>query len=469
MAINLNDSLYGAQFSAFRSLANDARLSQDTLVSVDESCRGKGLLNQNGEKRTIVVKQGDTIRPLFGRSQGHKDLNNEVRNLFKETVLRICDAKTLDDLPKAVQDVMKKTDYDNKGHPLSLRRIRDVTNAILAEADREAKAGTSQAEGLNSTVSGVSTNDVSVIDDGQENEAQEVEVGTKRERPIVNAEVKEPEIEGKNEVESSVDDEDVSFKYATPNYIGKLPFETEEMFMEFYCDAVDQSIKNGQTKNYCDEMLGEMFKTIGYNTNDRKLLVELLANGKPAFLDENGAMPFRNEGLRFAEKLTNILDRTKEYRAKLKPDGNIVADTILATLKTSDQMFGVDDLPYIDAYQCEQISAVAKKIDTTELFAPPSDRGHSAKSLNKRLDSFQQQAAEKFRDELISTNDSQLMVTIKQNLLMNMALAHAGSQKDELVEAIEDYYDDLAGRKYGKKDLLTEIAPGLGINANASL
>ena len=462
MAINLNDSLYGAQFNVFRNLANDASLSQDTLVSVDEAGRGKGLLNQDGEKRTIVVKKGDTIRPLFGRSQGHVDLNNEVRNLFRETVLRICDAKTLDDLPKAVQDVMKKTDYDNKGHPLSLRRIRDVTNAILAEAGREAKAGVSQAESLNSTVSGVSTNDVSAIDDGQANEAQEIE------RPIVNTGVKEPGIEGKDEVESSVDDEDVSFKYATPKYIGKLPFETEEMFMEFYCDAVDQSIKNGQTKNYCDEMLGEMFKTVGYNTNDRKLLVELLANGKPAFLDENGAMPFRNEGIRFAEKLTNILDRTKEYRAKLKPDGNIVADTILATLKTSDQMFDVDDLPYIDAYQCEQISAVAKKIDTTELFAPPSDRGHSAKSLSRRLDNFQHKAAEKFRDELLSTNDSQLMVTIKQNLLMNMALAHAGSQKDELVEAIEDYYDDLAGGKYGKKHLLTEIAPGLGINANAS-
>ena len=461
MAINLNDSLYGAQFNVFRNLANDASLSQDTLVSVDEAGRGKGLLNQDGEKRTIVVKKGDTIRPLFGRNQGHVDLNNEVRNLFRETVLRICDAKTLDDLPKAVQDVMKKTDYDNKGHPLSLRRIRDVTNAILAEADKEAKAGVSQAESLNSTISGVSTNDVSAIDDGQANEAQEIE------RPIVNTGVKEPGIEGKDEVESSVDDEDVSFKYATPKYIGKLPFETEEMFMEFYCDAVDQSIKNGQTKNYCDETLSEMFKTVGYNTNDRKLLVELLANGKPAFLDENGAMPFRNEGLRFAEKLTNILDLTKEYRAKLKPDGNIVADTILATLKTVDRMFEVDDLPYIDAYQCEQISAVAKKIDTTELFAPPPVKGHSAKSLNKRLDSFQQQVAEKFRDELINTHDTQLMVTIKQNLLMNMALAHAAAPKDELVEAIEDYHDDLAG-KYVKKDLLTEIAPGLGINVNAS-
>ena len=443
MAINLNDSLYGAQFNAFRNLANDASLSQDTLVSVDEAGRGKGLLNQAGERRTIVVKKGDTIRPLFGRSQGHVDLNNEVRNLFKETVLRICDAKTLDDLPKAVQDVMKKKDYDNKGHPLSLRRIRDVTNAILAEVDKEAKAGASQAESLNNTTSDVSTNDVSKIDDGQENEAQE--------------------IEGDDEVESSVDDDEVSFKYDTPSYINGLPSETEESFMEFYCDAVDRAIEQGQTKNDCDETLAEMFRIVGYNNRNRKLLVELLVNGKPAFLGNDGAIPFRHEGIRFAEKFKAILDQTEEYRAKLKSYGNIVADTILATLKTVDEMFDVDELPLIDADLCKQISAVAEKVDTSKLLAPPSSKGHSAKSLGKRLGSFQRQAAEQFRDELLSMNDSQLKITIKQNLLKNMALAHAGSQKDEFAEAIEEHYNDLAG-KYVTRNLLTEIAPGLKTN-----
>ena len=97
MAVNLNDSLYGAQFRAFQALADDAKLGQDTLVSVDGSGRGKGLLNEAGESRRIVVKKGDTIRPLFGRSQGHVDLNNEVRDLFKETVLKVCGARTMDE------------------------------------------------------------------------------------------------------------------------------------------------------------------------------------------------------------------------------------------------------------------------------------------------------------------------------------------------------------------------------------
>jgi len=427
MAINLNDSLYGAQFSAFCSLANDSKLSQDSLISVDEAGRGKGLLDQDGERRTIVVKKGDTIRPLFGRSQGHVDLNNEVRNLFKETVLRICGAKDLNSLPKSVQDVMKKGDYDNEGHPLSIRRIRAVTSAIVAEAEKEARTAAPQEKNTVVEIEEAPADDVSEIDDASE---------------------------------------EAAFKYATPDYAAGLPPETEEMFMEFYCDAVDQSAENGQTKETCDETLREMFRTVGYGKDDRKLLAELLANGKPRFLEENGAMPLQYDGIRFAEKFKAILDKTKEYRAKIKPDGNILADTILATLKTSDRMLDVDDLPYIDADTCRQISEVAKKIDTSELLAPPPGKGHSAKSLNKKLDNFRRQAAAKFADELLSTNDSQIAMTLKQNLLMNMALVHAGPQKDSFAEDVDLYSDDLAD-KYGKKDLLIEIAPGLGINANA--
>lgn len=244
MAINLNHSIYGAQFSAFRDLASQVSLTQDTLVSVDEAGRGKGLLNEAGESWKIVVKKGDTIRPLFGRGQGHVDLNNEVRNLFKETVLKVCGARTLDDFPKSVFSVMKSYDYDNKGHLLSLRRIRAVTNAILAEADRETKVAGGTAtvpEPQGSTIA-----------------------------PSTIHEIQGQTIEDVDDVESSVDEDEISLKYDTPNYLAGLPLETEEKFMEFYCDAVDKSIAAGQRKEDCDEMLSEMFKVIGYNKNDRR-------------------------------------------------------------------------------------------------------------------------------------------------------------------------------------------------------
>ena len=141
-----------------------------------------------------------------------------------------------------------------------------------------------------------------------------------------------------DEVESSVDDDEVTFKYATPSYIAGLPPESEEQFMEFYCDAVDQSIKEGQRKETCDETLSAMFKAVGYDKNDRKLFVELLANGKSRFLEVGGGLPFNAYAVKFAERFRAIVDLAKHYRAKLKTYGDIVADTILGTsIRTSKE------------------------------------------------------------------------------------------------------------------------------------
>ena len=445
MAINLNDSLYGAQFRAFQALADDTKLGQDALVSVDESNRGKGLLNEAGERMTIVVKNdGDEIKsftnPFFSRKQNQIDLNNEVRNLFKETVLKICGVKTLDDLPKAVLSVMRKGDYDNEGHPLSLRRIRAVTSAILAEADREAKVAGGTATMLETQGSTIASSTIHEIQ-GQN-------------------------IEEVDETESSADEEEIEFKYDTPDYLAGLPLETEEKFMAFYCDAVDKSIAAGQRKEDCDETLGEMFKVIGYNKNDRRELAELLAGGKPRFLEADGSLPFKFFGVKFAERFKAVLDQANEYRAKLpKAYGDIVADTILATLKTADRQFTVDDLKPIDAEFCKDIAATAKKIEAGKLLSPPPGKIRSAKSLARALDAFRREAAEKYAAELLKLNDSGLMTKIKQNLLMSMALAHGGAATESLAEEIEENSDELAA-KYGMQDLLTTIAPGLAFRSN---
>ena len=307
-----------------------------------------------------------------------------MRDLFKETVLKVCGVRTLDDLPKAVRDVMKKGDYDNDGHPLSVRRIRAVTGAILAEAGKETESTSGGAQ-------------------------------------IQSA----PQIDGEDETDSSVDDdEDVSFEYDTPDYAAGLPPETEMAFMEFYCDAVKETVKDGRTKVDCDNMLREMFKEVGYDKNDRKLLAELLAGGKPRFLDKDGRLPFDFEATRFAKDFKSVLDLTKQYRAKLpKAYGDIVADTILGMLKAGGWMFGADDLKPIDADLCKDIAATAKKIDAGKLLSPPPGKIRGAKSLSRALDGFRREAAEKCAAELLKPNDSELMTKIKQNLLMNLALA----------------------------------------------
>ena len=40
-----------------------------------------------------------------------------IRNLFMETVLKVCGARNTDELPETVRTAMKLKDYDNAGHP----------------------------------------------------------------------------------------------------------------------------------------------------------------------------------------------------------------------------------------------------------------------------------------------------------------------------------------------------------------
>ena len=119
----------------------------------------------------------------------------------------------------------------------------------------------------------------------------------------------------------------------------------------------------------------------------------------------------------------------------------------------------------IDGDMCAQISAVAEKVDTTELLSRSSGKVRSAKSLSRKLEAFQKDAANKFADELLNTHDMPIMVKSKQNLLMNLALARGGSAVEALAEEIEERYDKLVGQ-YGKRNMLEVLAPVLKIGAN---
>jgi len=146
MAINLNHAQYGAQFTEFVNLAARNAGDPDTIVCLDEHEQGRApeqLLGPNGEARVISVKDGDTIRPLlgarFGRSAANKALNNQIRNLFLETVLKVCGVQTKEQLPEPVKTAMKLKDYDNGGHPLTVRRITAVKAAIDAQFNTAAE------------------------------------------------------------------------------------------------------------------------------------------------------------------------------------------------------------------------------------------------------------------------------------------------------------------------------------------
>lgn len=70
-----------------------------------------------------------------------------MRDLFKETVFKVCGAKNFNELPPSVRRVMKEHDYEVEGwHPLSVRRILAVTRAINAIAAEEAVNNTVSLE-----------------------------------------------------------------------------------------------------------------------------------------------------------------------------------------------------------------------------------------------------------------------------------------------------------------------------------
>ena len=83
-------------------------------------------------KRVYSVATDDKIRGVFTWKASGRDIaaNNATRSSFKMALLELFDRKSVDQLPKAVRNVLKSADFDGKGKPLSARRIRAVMTAV---------------------------------------------------------------------------------------------------------------------------------------------------------------------------------------------------------------------------------------------------------------------------------------------------------------------------------------------------
>ena len=150
MAINLNVDKFGAQFSAFVEFASRQK-DQNFIACIEGQKPGLGLAAPDGRPRNIAAKEWDGYAQ-FWRGKDSRTVNNEVRALFLRTILGVCGVKRVEDLPPGVRAVLKADDYDGKGHPLTVRRIRAVTEAVKSAADVSAPAaafasGTSPAVG----------------------------------------------------------------------------------------------------------------------------------------------------------------------------------------------------------------------------------------------------------------------------------------------------------------------------------
>jgi hypothetical protein len=91
----------------------------------------------NGAFASISAKSRFDFIGNIGRRQQSKDVNDDVRDLFKETVLKMCGCANEQQLPDKVKEAMKFSDY-NQGKPLTARRILAVQTAMRQHALEEA-------------------------------------------------------------------------------------------------------------------------------------------------------------------------------------------------------------------------------------------------------------------------------------------------------------------------------------------
>ena len=150
MAINLQIDKHGAQFSAFVEFAS-SQSHENYIACIEGQKPGLGAPRPDGRPRDIAAKKWDG-RGQFLRGKNSRAVNNEVRTLFLRTILGVCGVRSVAELPPGVQAVLKADDYDGKGRPLTVRRIRAVTEAVKAAAGASAPAaafasGTSPAVG----------------------------------------------------------------------------------------------------------------------------------------------------------------------------------------------------------------------------------------------------------------------------------------------------------------------------------
>ena len=119
-----------AQFKQFTDFARTSGgVRGQTAVQVG----GRLGLASHGSFASISAKSRFDFIGNIGRGQQSKDVNDDVRDLFKETVLKMCGCADEQQLPEKIQEAMRFADY-NKGKPLTARRILAVQTAIRQHA-----------------------------------------------------------------------------------------------------------------------------------------------------------------------------------------------------------------------------------------------------------------------------------------------------------------------------------------------
>ena len=121
-----------SQYEKFSSFTSPASVKDRTIVQVGQDTAGIS---------SIEAKKKIDFVGHIARSTESRNANNAVRDLFKTTVIAMFGGQGKDDvscIPEEIRTAMKLDDYEDKGKPLTARRIRAVKTAVDQYVDGRA-------------------------------------------------------------------------------------------------------------------------------------------------------------------------------------------------------------------------------------------------------------------------------------------------------------------------------------------
>ena len=230
--------------------------------------------------------------------------------------------------------------------------------------------------------------------------------------------------------------------------------EDKQKFMSFYNAKLDGFEKNGgPSKEEFDNVLSTLFNKV--RGTSRTALVELLANGKIAILDENGLLPEGDELKKLDEDVKAMLKSLKS----LSRNENIY-NIVLNTVKTTDGALAPGDVD-ISSDELEDLRDAASEVDLSGLLSAEGD----AETIGQKLAEFKQKVYAEFDGKCpdAKTKFSATKLAIMKNLFMHYAIMRTDikvASFNGIASALRRNYSDMV-KDRDTRELLDLIVPSI--------
>lgn len=243
-----------------------------------------------------------------------------------------------------------------------------------------------------------------------------IEIKNEPENEII--EVKD---EPKPENEPSLDNPlEKKYNRSIPTFAATFPIDILEVFMPYYAKTEKYQLDPGV------QVLPQLFEACAKNDSDRKLLAELLANGKISGYSSDGKMLLKDKLLEpVIKEASTIIGMMNRFR---EANGEAMYEILLSELKSIKWDLSTKELEKL-IKDCDKLAACAKDfhIDNMNWNWGRFQIYQANETLDKfkrEVDNwFEEEYPEKFPDE--AENDPEYLKEIKKHLFTAMSVKNS--------------------------------------------